>query len=195
MHNNIIEAGSRDRPLMLATERYPQWRSRGSYALSWKPCQGDSLNLPDHSLVPAKSKSYYQAFNVKSLFGEIVSPKKSQVKLKCDGEDDCCVFEVDVTGSGCLGVWVDVSMGSEVVSRFWVRLFSRLCSSFSSFSKEIACSLREAICSLREANASNPGILPVNSCTIRATTFLKVVIASVVAILDNSNSSRDSINL
>nr|GEW14138.1 reverse transcriptase domain-containing protein [Tanacetum cinerariifolium] len=34
-------------------------------------------------LVPAKSNSYYQAFNVKSLFGEIVSPKKSQVKLKC----------------------------------------------------------------------------------------------------------------
>nr|GEY31861.1 hypothetical protein [Tanacetum cinerariifolium] len=29
-----------------------------SYALSWKPCQGDSLNLPDHSLVPAKSNSY-----------------------------------------------------------------------------------------------------------------------------------------
>nr|GEZ49362.1 hypothetical protein [Tanacetum cinerariifolium] len=43
-----------------------------SYALSWKPCQGDSLNLPDHmyniytvktvlmnqSLVPAKSDSY-----------------------------------------------------------------------------------------------------------------------------------------
>nr|GEX82027.1 uncharacterized mitochondrial protein AtMg00810-like [Tanacetum cinerariifolium] len=35
-----------------------------SYALSWKPCQGDSLNLPDHrtrrwccSLIPAKSNS------------------------------------------------------------------------------------------------------------------------------------------
>nr|GEV67105.1 hypothetical protein [Tanacetum cinerariifolium] len=55
---------------------------RGSYALSWKPCQGDSLNLPDHSLVPAKSNSQNQAFNVKSQFGEIVSPKKSQVKLK-----------------------------------------------------------------------------------------------------------------
>nr|GFB12844.1 hypothetical protein [Tanacetum cinerariifolium] len=55
----------------------------GSYALSWKPYQGDSLNLPDHSLVPVKSNSYYQAFNVKSLFGEIVSPMKSQVKLKC----------------------------------------------------------------------------------------------------------------
>nr|GEU34492.1 reverse transcriptase domain-containing protein [Tanacetum cinerariifolium] len=33
-------------------------------------------------LVPAKSNSYYQAFNVKSLFGEIVSPKNLQVKLK-----------------------------------------------------------------------------------------------------------------
>ncbi|GJS90598.1 hypothetical protein Tco_0773234 [Tanacetum coccineum] len=36
----------------------------GSYALSWKPCQGDSLNLPDHrfrrrccSLIPAKLDS------------------------------------------------------------------------------------------------------------------------------------------
>ncbi|GKC51602.1 hypothetical protein Tco_1074347 [Tanacetum coccineum] len=47
-----------------------------SYALNWKPCQGDSLNLPDHtykrrccSLVPAKSDSLphadAQAFKVK----------------------------------------------------------------------------------------------------------------------------------
>nr|GEW61728.1 hypothetical protein [Tanacetum cinerariifolium] len=28
MHNNIMAAGSRDRPPMLATRRYPQWRSR-----------------------------------------------------------------------------------------------------------------------------------------------------------------------
>nr|GEU94238.1 hypothetical protein [Tanacetum cinerariifolium] len=28
MHNNIMAAGSRDHPLMLATGRYPQWRSR-----------------------------------------------------------------------------------------------------------------------------------------------------------------------
>ncbi|GJR83868.1 hypothetical protein Tco_0154653 [Tanacetum coccineum] len=28
-----------------------------SYALSWKPYQGDSLNLPDHSLIPAESNS------------------------------------------------------------------------------------------------------------------------------------------
>ncbi|GJT01927.1 hypothetical protein Tco_0353557, partial [Tanacetum coccineum] len=28
MHNNIMAAGSRDRPPMLATGRYAQWRSR-----------------------------------------------------------------------------------------------------------------------------------------------------------------------
>nr|GFB67627.1 hypothetical protein [Tanacetum cinerariifolium] len=28
MHNNIMAAGSRDRPPMIATGRYPQWRSR-----------------------------------------------------------------------------------------------------------------------------------------------------------------------
>ncbi|GKB26573.1 hypothetical protein Tco_0865974, partial [Tanacetum coccineum] len=28
MHNNIMAAGSRDHPLMLATGRYAQWRSR-----------------------------------------------------------------------------------------------------------------------------------------------------------------------
>nr|GEZ09826.1 hypothetical protein [Tanacetum cinerariifolium] len=28
MHNNIMAAGSRDHPMMLATRRYPQWRSR-----------------------------------------------------------------------------------------------------------------------------------------------------------------------
>nr|GFA62022.1 hypothetical protein [Tanacetum cinerariifolium] len=33
-------------------------------------------------LVLAKSNSYYQALNVKSVSEEIVSPKKSQVKLK-----------------------------------------------------------------------------------------------------------------
>ncbi|GJY22510.1 hypothetical protein Tco_0396168 [Tanacetum coccineum] len=31
----------------------------GSYAIRWKPCQGDSskLNLPDHSLIPAELDS------------------------------------------------------------------------------------------------------------------------------------------
>nr|GEV01226.1 hypothetical protein [Tanacetum cinerariifolium] len=38
---------------MLACSHYrnvSKQTTRGSYALSWKPCQGDSLNLPDHRL-------------------------------------------------------------------------------------------------------------------------------------------------
>nr|GEV05544.1 hypothetical protein [Tanacetum cinerariifolium] len=34
MHNNIMAVGSRDRPPMLATGRYPQWRSRNYEKLS-----------------------------------------------------------------------------------------------------------------------------------------------------------------
>nr|GFA28392.1 hypothetical protein [Tanacetum cinerariifolium] len=55
--------------------------------------QGKSINVQDletnlfwefgkFTSHDAKSNSYYQVFNVKSLFGEIDCPKKSQVKLK-----------------------------------------------------------------------------------------------------------------
>nr|GEX15816.1 hypothetical protein [Tanacetum cinerariifolium] len=37
MHNNIMAASSRDRPLMLATGRYPQWRSRFSRYIDTRP--------------------------------------------------------------------------------------------------------------------------------------------------------------
>nr|GEX51392.1 hypothetical protein [Tanacetum cinerariifolium] len=42
MHNNIMAAGSRDRPLMLATRRYPQWRSRFLRYIDTRP-NGDAL--------------------------------------------------------------------------------------------------------------------------------------------------------
>nr|GEV60200.1 hypothetical protein [Tanacetum cinerariifolium] len=42
MHNNIMVAGSRDRPLMLATRRYPQWRSRFLRNIDTRP-NGDAL--------------------------------------------------------------------------------------------------------------------------------------------------------
>nr|GEU63059.1 hypothetical protein [Tanacetum cinerariifolium] len=42
MHNNIIAAGSRDRPLMLAIGRYPQWRSRFLRYIDTRP-NGDAL--------------------------------------------------------------------------------------------------------------------------------------------------------
>nr|GEX40658.1 protein trichome birefringence-like 19 [Tanacetum cinerariifolium] len=42
MHNNIMAAGSRDRPLMLATGRYPQWRSRFLRYIDTRPI-GEAL--------------------------------------------------------------------------------------------------------------------------------------------------------
>nr|GEU78427.1 integrase, catalytic region, zinc finger, CCHC-type, peptidase aspartic, catalytic [Tanacetum cinerariifolium] len=42
MHNNIMAAGSRDRPLMLAIGRYPQWRSRFLRYIDTRP-NGDAL--------------------------------------------------------------------------------------------------------------------------------------------------------
>nr|GEY32621.1 hypothetical protein [Tanacetum cinerariifolium] len=42
MHNNIMTADSRDRPPMLATGRYPQWRSRFVRYIDTRP-NGDAL--------------------------------------------------------------------------------------------------------------------------------------------------------
>nr|GEX76764.1 hypothetical protein [Tanacetum cinerariifolium] len=42
MHNNIMAAGSRDRPPMLAIGRYPQWRSRFLRYIDTRP-NGDAL--------------------------------------------------------------------------------------------------------------------------------------------------------
>nr|GEY73229.1 hypothetical protein [Tanacetum cinerariifolium] len=42
MHNNIMAVGSRDRPPMLATGRYPQWRSRFLRYIDTRP-NGDAL--------------------------------------------------------------------------------------------------------------------------------------------------------
>nr|GEU35392.1 retrovirus-related Pol polyprotein from transposon TNT 1-94 [Tanacetum cinerariifolium] len=42
MHNNIMAAGSRDRPSMLATRRYPQWRSWFLRYIDTRP-NGDAL--------------------------------------------------------------------------------------------------------------------------------------------------------
>ncbi|GJU96244.1 hypothetical protein Tco_1321000 [Tanacetum coccineum] len=63
MHNNIMTAGSRDRPPMLATGRYAQWRSRSTNILIQDKCdavrtskcgkpskgynEGESLNIQD----------------------------------------------------------------------------------------------------------------------------------------------------
>nr|GEW87411.1 hypothetical protein [Tanacetum cinerariifolium] len=46
MHNNIMAAGSRDRPSMLATGRYPQWRSRFLRYIDTRPNV-----IPEHTIV------------------------------------------------------------------------------------------------------------------------------------------------
>ncbi|GJS30494.1 hypothetical protein Tco_0491114 [Tanacetum coccineum] len=47
---------------------------RRSYALSWKPCQGDSLNLPDHRFIvayklelPEELSNVHSTFHVSNL--------------------------------------------------------------------------------------------------------------------------------
>nr|GEU72508.1 retrovirus-related Pol polyprotein from transposon TNT 1-94 [Tanacetum cinerariifolium] len=62
MHNNIMAAGSRDCPSMLATGRYAQWRSRSSCTY-----KDDSLAVPKHTTVETllnmtpENKAYYQS--------------------------------------------------------------------------------------------------------------------------------------
>nr|GEX22981.1 ribonuclease H-like domain-containing protein [Tanacetum cinerariifolium] len=53
MHNNIIAAGSRDRPPMLATGRYAQWRSRFLRYIDTRP-NGDTLRKCIHEVAHAE---------------------------------------------------------------------------------------------------------------------------------------------
>nr|GEV34644.1 hypothetical protein [Tanacetum cinerariifolium] len=53
MHKNIMEVGSRDSPLMLATGQYPQWRSRFLRYINTRP-NGDALRkcIPNGPYIP-----------------------------------------------------------------------------------------------------------------------------------------------
>nr|GEU51446.1 retrovirus-related Pol polyprotein from transposon TNT 1-94 [Tanacetum cinerariifolium] len=71
MYNNIMAAGSRDLPLMLATKRYAQWRSRFLRYIDTRP-NGDALRkcilkVPEHTIVETlqtmspKNKAHYES--------------------------------------------------------------------------------------------------------------------------------------
>nr|GEU47720.1 retrotransposon protein, putative, unclassified [Tanacetum cinerariifolium] len=71
MHNNIMAVGSRDHPLMLATERYAQWRSQFLRYIDTRP-NGDALRkcileVPEHTTVETlqtmslKNKAHYES--------------------------------------------------------------------------------------------------------------------------------------
>ncbi|GKA94084.1 hypothetical protein Tco_0816070 [Tanacetum coccineum] len=55
-----------------------------SYALSWKPCQGDSLNLPDHSWVNKrqKQKTEEKVDSSKALVASLTDKESSGTSLK-----------------------------------------------------------------------------------------------------------------
>ncbi|GJS22157.1 hypothetical protein Tco_0450789 [Tanacetum coccineum] len=74
-------------------------RPKGSYALSWKPCQGGSLNLPDHrhkrrcsSLIPAESNSlpHAHAQTIKTYYKHQDSriKKAQEFKTKTSANSD-----------------------------------------------------------------------------------------------------------
>nr|GEV49260.1 reverse transcriptase domain-containing protein [Tanacetum cinerariifolium] len=91
----VIDFGGRwDRYLPLVKFSY-----NNSYHTSIKVAPFEVLYGRKCSLIPAKSNSFYQAFNVKSLFGEIVSPKISQVQLK--GQIKMIHIQGDLTTLKC----------------------------------------------------------------------------------------------
>nr|GEX90475.1 hypothetical protein [Tanacetum cinerariifolium] len=71
MHNDIMEAGSRDRPLMLATGRYARWQSRFLRYVDTKPNGQHETDessavlkrtiLETFSNISYKSKAHYDA--------------------------------------------------------------------------------------------------------------------------------------
>ncbi|GJT81669.1 retrovirus-related pol polyprotein from transposon TNT 1-94 [Tanacetum coccineum] len=86
MHNNIMAAGSRDRPPMLATGRYAQWRSRFLRYIDTRP-NGDALRkcilegpyTPSTVIIPAvhateNSLAVPKQTTIKTILN--ISPKK-----------------------------------------------------------------------------------------------------------------------
>ncbi|GJZ23509.1 hypothetical protein Tco_0560968 [Tanacetum coccineum] len=74
MHNNIMAAGSRDRPPMLAPGRYAQWRSRfmryidtkdNSEAL--KKCLEEGPYAPSTVIIPANLANQNTSDELKSI--------------------------------------------------------------------------------------------------------------------------------
>ncbi|GKE24690.1 hypothetical protein Tco_1436202, partial [Tanacetum coccineum] len=55
MHNNIMAAGSRDRPPMLATRRYAQWRSRFLRYIDTRPNVPAVLATENSPAVPEQT--------------------------------------------------------------------------------------------------------------------------------------------
>ncbi|GJX40218.1 hypothetical protein Tco_0255208 [Tanacetum coccineum] len=89
MHNNIMAAGSRDRPPMLATGRYAQWRSRFLRYIDTKT-NGDALRkcILEDQMQPTKTQRQSEIANANHTFlrsasEEDFDPEQLEDKGKC----------------------------------------------------------------------------------------------------------------
>nr|GFA91963.1 hypothetical protein [Tanacetum cinerariifolium] len=67
MHNNIMAAGLRDHPLMIATGRYPQWRSRSHTATRYKGKEIAKLITPPSESASKEDSNPEQAQRDKDM--------------------------------------------------------------------------------------------------------------------------------
>ncbi|GKC38150.1 hypothetical protein Tco_1050534 [Tanacetum coccineum] len=83
MHNNIMAAGSRDRPPMLATGRYAQWQSPHDMWIAIKRLQqGESLNIQD-----VKTNLFWEFGKFTSHDGELMDSYYSRFYKMMNGND------------------------------------------------------------------------------------------------------------
>nr|GEX15159.1 integrase, catalytic region, zinc finger, CCHC-type, peptidase aspartic, catalytic [Tanacetum cinerariifolium] len=154
MHNNIMAAGSRDLPPMLATGRYPQWRSRFLQYINTRP-NGDALRkcilsgpykpttvlvqavaatddspaIPEHTIVETP-------MNMSPKNKAHFQAKKEAIPLILTGIGDEIYSTVD-TCQTAQKMWEAIErlqQGSPVVRQSGIQCFN--CKAFGHFAKE-----------------------------------------------------------
>ncbi|GJZ55131.1 hypothetical protein Tco_0610324 [Tanacetum coccineum] len=84
MHNNLMAVGSRDRPPMLATGRYVQWRSRFLRYIDTRP-NGDALRRIGDDIYSTLNSMSDSSRNVVKPSKNLPT-KMTKMKVECDDE-------------------------------------------------------------------------------------------------------------
>ncbi|GJT83375.1 hypothetical protein Tco_1057717 [Tanacetum coccineum] len=103
MHNNIMAAGSRDRPPMLATGRYAQWRSRFLRYIDTRP-NGDALRkciltgpyTPTMVTTPAVPATENSPEIPEKTSVETVLNMTPENKAHYESEKEAIIFDIDL---------------------------------------------------------------------------------------------------
>nr|GEY39340.1 hypothetical protein [Tanacetum cinerariifolium] len=88
----------RSQEFIKVVERRLKISVRRSYALSWKPCQGDSLNLPDHSLIIRNKRYVFKHISDASNQGRrihAIDADKDITLVSVQDDADKEMFDVD----------------------------------------------------------------------------------------------------